>query len=115
MTTTSAGRQVDDTGHTDVTCDCYRSGCNFCDGGLWACDVCGGLEGSMPSKCPGKQMTNEQRDAVYRGCLDYRDTGWVEDTASRFCPRGLRAQIDGLNEALAGAETIIRKWPTATQ
>lgn len=80
---------ANETGHVDVECDCHRTGCNFCDGGLWACDVCNGLEGSMPSKCPGQKMTAEQRDAVYRGRLDYRDNGWVEGVASRWCPTGL--------------------------
>lgn len=81
--------QTDETGHIDVTCtnpDCY--GCAFCAGGLWACTVCGGLEGSMPSTCPGESMTAEQSDAVYAGRLDYRDGAWSE-IASRFCPTGL--------------------------
>jgi hypothetical protein len=82
--------QVDDTGHIDVECtnpEC--NGCMFCDGGLWACTVCGGLEGGMPSTCPGKAMTGEQNKAVYAGQLDYRDGQWVKGVASRFCPKGL--------------------------
>lgn len=87
------------TGHVAVTCNCHRTGCNFCDGGLWACDVCGGLEGSMPSKCPRDPMTAEQRDAVYRGRLDYRDNGWVEGVASRYCPTGLFGKAGLLGKA----------------
>lgn len=101
-------------GHVAINCNCHQTGCNFCEGGLWACDVCGGLEGSMPTQCPGKQMTGDQRDAVYRGQLDYRDHGWAEGAVSRFCPKGLRAETHRLNEALAGAERIIRRWPTTS-
>jgi hypothetical protein len=54
-------------------------GCMFCDGGLFACTVCGGAEGSLATDCPGVQMTPEQGDAVYAGTLDWRDgRGWVE-------------------------------------
>jgi hypothetical protein len=48
-------------------------GCQFCDGGLFACTVCGGFEGSLPTDCPGFKMTEEQEHRVYRGLLDYRD------------------------------------------
>lgn len=69
---------TDDRGHTPATCtreDCY--GCQFCDGGLYGCNVCGGLEGAMPSRCPGASMTQTQIDEVYAGRLDYRDDLWV--------------------------------------
>lgn len=81
-------------GHTDVTCNCHQTGCQFCDGGLWACETCGGLEGSMPTKCPGQQMTAQQSDAVYRGLIDYRDNGWVAGVPSRHCPTGLFGKTD---------------------
>ncbi|MEU4332356.1 hypothetical protein [Nonomuraea dietziae] len=82
--------EADATGHVDVKCtnrEC--NGCMFCDGGLWGCTICGGLEGSMPSTCPGQRMTADQSDAVYGGRLDFRDGQWVEGVASRFCPKGL--------------------------
>lgn len=85
----STDPKVDDTGHIDVTCECSRTGCMFCDGGLWACTVCGGLEGGMPSTCPGEHMTPEQSKAVYAGLLDFRDGRWFEGMASRFSPTGL--------------------------
>ena len=47
-------------------------------GELEYCKVCMGLEGSMPTDCPGERMTTEQSDCVYRGNLDYRkEEGWV--------------------------------------
>ena len=55
-------------------------GCQFCDGGLFACTVCKGMEGSTPTHCPGVPMTEQQSDDVYAGKLDYRDDrgGWCE-------------------------------------
>jgi hypothetical protein len=53
-------------------------GCMFCDGGLFACTVCNGVEGSLATDCPGVKMTEDQSNAVYAGTLDYREgRGWV--------------------------------------
>lgn len=53
-------------------------GCMFCDGGLSSCTVCGGAEGSLPTDCPGVEMTKQQADGVYAGSIDYREgRGWV--------------------------------------
>ena len=47
-------------------------------GELYYCKTCMGLEGSMPTDCPGSKMTTEQSDRVYAGNLDFRkDEGWV--------------------------------------
>lgn len=81
------GGETSDTGHVDVKCtdpECY--GCNFCAGGLWACAVCGGFEGSMPSTCPGARMDEFAASAVYAGLRDFRDGAWVEFAVSRFAP-----------------------------
>jgi len=54
-------------------------GCQFCDGGLFACTICRGMEGSLPTDCPGVKMTQEQQDQVYAGQIDYREErGWVK-------------------------------------
>lgn len=81
----------DDTGgHVAATCSGrHCDGCMFCVGGLWACDVCGGLEGGMPSTCPGRAMDADTADAVYKGLKDFRDGAWV-DEPSRFSPTGMR-------------------------
>ena len=67
--------------HTQYVCKGghdYLS-CMFCDGGLFACTVCNGAEGSLPTDCPGARMTEERADAIYAGNLDYREgRGWVE-------------------------------------
>lgn len=67
-------------GHYWHRCEkpCTKIGCAYCDGGLASCDVCHGLEGALPTDCPGSKMTGTQIDAVYDGSLDYRwREGWV--------------------------------------
>lgn len=51
--------------------------CPYCEGGLSSCIVCDGTEGSLPSECPGRKMTEEEQDAVYKGILNYVDHHWV--------------------------------------
>ena len=53
--------------------------CQFCDGGLSGCVVCGAFEGAWPDDCPGEQMTADQSDAVYAGLLNYRDGAWRDE------------------------------------
>lgn len=64
--------------------------CMFCDGGLSACEVCGGFEGAMPSDCPGEPMTYARGQEVYRGEIDFRDGNWVMDASSKYSPVSYR-------------------------
>lgn len=65
--------------HVRYECKCNKPYCQFCDGGLLACTVCDGFEGSIPTDCPGVPMTQQQADDVYAGKVDYRDgRGWIE-------------------------------------
>jgi len=57
--------------------DCNAEDCNVCSGGLSWCTVCGGAEGSMPTECPGSQMTAAQSDAVHKGSLDFKGGRWT--------------------------------------
>lgn len=66
-----------DSRHRAEECNCGRPGCMFCDGGLFVCTVCLGMEGSLPTFCPGTKMTLEQRNSVYDGELDFQDGHWV--------------------------------------
>lgn len=59
-------------GHHLHRCGPECEGCPVCEGGLASCDNCGGAEGSMPTDCPQRLMTQEEWEAVYRGELDYR-------------------------------------------
>lgn len=86
---------TDERGHTPATCDGRDcNGCMFCAGGLDGCSVCGGLEGAMPSNCPGVKMTAEQIDEVYAGRLDFRDGLWVAAT-SPSSPAGHCREVPG--------------------
>ena len=49
--------------------------------GLAHCKVCNGGEGSLPTVCPGREMTPEEEDAVYAGTLDFRP----EKTERAYC------------------------------
>lgn len=65
--------------HTWHECDCNQVTCMFCEGGLGACTVCHGLEGALPTDCPGERMGEEREARVYAGEVDYRDgRGWCE-------------------------------------
>lgn len=45
---------------------------------LFACTVCGGAEGDLPSDCPGERMEPGVRQSVFDGELNYlRTRGWV--------------------------------------
>jgi hypothetical protein len=66
--------------HTPYVCDgqgdrCKYGTCMFCDGGLFACDVCGSFDGYSTTDCPGRKI--HDIDAVYAGRLDYRAGTWV--------------------------------------
>lgn len=63
-------------GHVRATCLDTCEGCNYCLGGLYACTVCGGAEGSLPTECPKEEMTDEQERAVFNGALDYINGRW---------------------------------------
>jgi hypothetical protein len=67
-------------GHVEYVCGgkgllCEEGRCQFCEGGLFACDVCGGFEGAATTDCPGR--TVHLADEVYAGRLDYRAGCWV--------------------------------------
>jgi hypothetical protein len=53
----------------------------ICDGGLALCEVCGGLEGGLPTECPGEQMSMDTQDKVHAGELDFRNGQWVNGTS----------------------------------
>ncbi len=54
-----------DGGHKLHTCN--NPCCNVCEGGLSSCDVCGGAEIDLPRVCPGRRMTEGEREAVRAG------------------------------------------------
>lgn len=64
--------------HTWYKCTCGSVGCMFCDGGLSACTVCGGLEGTLTTDCCGHRLTTQEEHEIYDlGILDFRNGQWV--------------------------------------
>ncbi len=51
--------------------------CQYCDGGLAFCTVCKGGEAELPHECPGREMTEQERDDVMCRRRDYCDGEWV--------------------------------------
>jgi hypothetical protein len=64
----------------------YSRHCPICDGGLSCCIDCGGLEGGLPSECPGVQMSYDRGQAVYRGQVDFVDGRWQSGKISKYSP-----------------------------
>ena len=58
----------------------------ICDGGLALCALCGHLEGSLTTDCPGTQTHSQYGDLVYAGTIDYRKGAWVEGVSSPHTP-----------------------------
>ena len=56
-------------GHVYYKCPRNCEGCQFCNGGLAACTVCGGGEGSLLPECPGVKLAPEQHEQNYRDNL----------------------------------------------
>lgn len=46
--------------HTLYKCPDDCNGCQFCEGGLASCTTCKGGEGSLPTVCPGRPMTEQK-------------------------------------------------------
>jgi hypothetical protein len=65
--------------------NCQKPYCGICEGGLIICTVCGGAEGSLPTECPGRQMTEQEADAVYAGRLDFVHGAWSYEVARPTC------------------------------
>jgi hypothetical protein len=89
------GQKIADDGHTAVECNCDEPYCQFCQGGLFACSVCGGLEGSVPTHCPGDAMTYKQNEDVYAGRIDYRDGAWVNGVTVAMVHAHVGAILEG--------------------
>lgn len=68
-------------GHKRVRCPgtsdrCAGGYCMTCE--LYACERCGGAEGTLPRDCPGERMSEDQQRDVYEGRIDFRwRQGWV--------------------------------------
>lgn len=50
--------------------------CMFCQGGLFACTVCDGLEGALTTQCPGRKLSADEIDDVYALKMDFNHNMW---------------------------------------
>lgn len=57
--------------------------------GLLYCSVCGLLEGSLTTDCPGVKSWSEHGDDIYSGKKDFRDGRWV-NLPSPYSPQSAR-------------------------
>lgn len=58
----------------------------ICDGGLALCALCGHLEASLTTDCPGTNTYATYGDLVYAGAIDFRAGHWVEGACSPHTP-----------------------------
>jgi hypothetical protein len=49
--------------------------CFLCQ--CFACKVCGGVEGSLTTECPGERCSGIVLDRVYHGQTDYVNGMWI--------------------------------------
>lgn len=63
--------------HTWFECKCGQVDCQFCGGGLGACTVCRGFEGTLTTDCVGKRLQEPTLNAVWKGYIDFIDGRWV--------------------------------------
>lgn len=101
--------------HTWYVCPpgCEKPACWFCEGGLSACTACGGLEGSLPTHCPGDSVDVFTLNKVYGGEIDFVNGTWVRPTDIFTRWRGqpsewIRADWDRI-EALSSMEKAKEK------
>ena len=64
-----------------------RLACSICDGGLSVCTVCGLIEGSLTTDCPGKPSHALYGDNIYAGKIDFKGGKWVSE-CSPHTPAG---------------------------
>lgn len=57
---------------------------------LSICKVCGLIEGSLTTECPGVDSYKDHGDAVYKGLEDFRDGRWVPGAVSDCSPAKYR-------------------------
>lgn len=88
---------TDSDGRTS-TCDIY---CCFCEGGLFACTVCGAGEGSLTWECPKVEVSSKDQELVYKGTLDYRDGVWCRRPFESWEEHHDLDMIDAIDEAIA--------------
>lgn len=60
----------------DCNCGGQTNRCAVCDFGLAICKTCKTGECQIPTECPGRPMTEEEKELVCKGELDYDMGVW---------------------------------------
>lgn len=60
--------------------NCRREHCSVCDGGLAICVICGCIEGSLATECPGFDCYATHGADIYNGKIDFIDGRWQAPT-----------------------------------
>lgn len=67
--------------HIEWTCTLGSEKCHQCNmdthAELFICAICRGAEGSLPTDCPKRAMSETEKDKIYLGTLDYRNGEWT--------------------------------------
>ncbi len=104
--------------HVAYVCpgNCFDRVCQFCDGGLFACSVCGAFEGATTTDCLGEKVDGDTWDRVYDGDLDFRDGEWVDEGSPHSPNSAVRQQAirDGL-AAIAARTTESQQTQTTKE
>lgn len=58
--------------------NCHTENCIICDGGLSICTVCGCIEASLPTHCPGFNCWATHGQAIYKGEIDFVNGKWIK-------------------------------------
>jgi hypothetical protein len=61
------------TGHRQTRhARCERPYCAICEGGLFLCMLCGGLEGALLERCPRRPLTADEHEANYKRNMEVK-------------------------------------------
>lgn len=68
--------------HVEWKCTLGWEKCNQCNYDshweLFMCAVCGGAEGTLPSECPGRLLTQEEEDGIYHKGWNFKNDQWMK-------------------------------------
>lgn len=57
---------------------CNKEWCTVCRNRLQHCTVCGARDREQSTECPGREMSETEKNAVYHQVLDFEGGEWVD-------------------------------------
>lgn len=68
--------------HVEWKCTKGWAECDKCNydthSELFVCAVCGGFEGILPTECPGRRLTEEEENGIYKKNWDFKNNEWTK-------------------------------------